>query len=291
MPGLGLHGFARLAGDSVDDFSAPTSVAIVPALGRSVSERLAVTCAMAPHTHGCHAAKYLHQCSSSSLRGRTPTSLYGVFSYGGQLIRSMDPEGTTQYEGIKRRKGFGNVFGRPPRTAESWSSVAYQAYLRALEARNTASLAAEDAQKHELIAQSAASQARVAQVQMERASRASFEHAPGIKRLKLFCTQIRKRLQKHPKEANDLAMLELRKFCGALDAQLDVKTRAGAESGPDMGFLTYATPPEDYPQTPIWPEAVPTWKAPLVEGCVPPLVAALFSPPPVLPKGGDSDFL
>jgi hypothetical protein len=207
----------------------------------------------------------------------------GVFNLL-RLVRASDASGTLMREGLERQKDdLYKLTRKHPDSPAGWASLAYQAKERAEEALNKAQLAQEDAQQHSLIARACTQQARAAQLQVELTSRtishksqspkfkqfckdvktgkvqgqdtAQFAHLQAdcnVGELSDFCIDLRMYLKGHPERMHDAEMIQLRKFCGGLEAQLDRQTGENspiasselAKVGYEDGFTLYDTPPE-----------------------------------------------
>lgn len=204
------------------------------------------------------------------------------------LLRSKNSG--VAYTGKERAAGAAQVV-----SVNSLASAAYQAALRAQDAERLARQAAEEAGEHELVAMASAGQAKAALLQAEQTARAAAASSPALKPLIRFCADVAKDLQAHPKRANRPDALQLRAFCGGLDAYLDRTTRVGGstKTPDDLGFRLYQMPPQEYPKYPIWAPSVPQMQAPMegpepsVPASIPGAASAasvpLVPPPPGLP--------
>lgn len=205
-----------------------------------------------------------------------------------RLLQASDADGTLMKDGVVRKSDPLYKMGpKHPGSSAGWASLAYQASERADEALKVAQGYQEDAQSHSLIARACAEQARAAQLQQDMTAR-TLSHAPqtpkfkkfcanlrtqledaggpgkdsadlahlqsdcSIGELTSFCTDLKMHLKAHPERMHDPEMVQLRKFCGGLEAQLDQATGDDAPSaaselakrGYEDGFTIYDTPPE-----------------------------------------------
>mmetsp|Transcript_16824 Transcript_16824/g.48063 ORF Transcript_16824/g.48063 Transcript_16824/m.48063 type:complete len:230 (+) Transcript_16824:47-736(+) len=179
------------------------------------------------------------------------------------------------YTGIPRSS---HPLGAAPASASGWASYAFRASLRAQAAEQEARRAMRAAARHELIAQASAEQSRAALHQAEQLPKSASVQQSALRPFVKFCGEVATFLSSNPDRAAEPSVERLRSFCGGLDAHLDRHLRKGSSWAADIGLSYYDAPPKEYPHDPIWPPAVPTFRAPPQE--LPPAVPADAGSPP-----------
>jgi len=143
---------------------------------------------------------------------------------------------------------------QPPTDAAGWAEFAHAAARRAARANRLASRWRRDAERHSTIGRAAAAQAEMAMLEQRVARQASlYPNEPGLRPLVQFCDQLAQHCTAHPRRSRGRAFLPLRRFCGALEHQLQEARKVQPwRHAQHSGLHLYDSPPAAYPSTPPW---------------------------------------